>query len=284
MAVALGILVAMSFGSADFLGGRASRTAPTVTVLFVAQATAVVLAIVVAVLVSADITGRDLALGAAAGALNVVGLGFLYQGLATGRMGVVAPVTAVVAAMVPIAWGLASGERPSALTWIGVALAVGAGGLVAREPSDPDVSDDGAGVRNAVVLAVVAGLALGSSFVLYAETHDDSGMWPVFTARLAAIALVGIAVAVMATRGSVTWPSGSGRNLALGAGVLDVAATTLLLVAVREGLTVVVAPVAALAPAFTVVWAWIVLHERVTRHQIAGLLIALTGLVLIAAG
>jgi drug/metabolite transporter (DMT)-like permease len=283
MAVALGILVAMSFGSADFLGGRASRTAPTVTVLFLVQATAVLLAIVVAVLVSADITGRDLAFGAVAGALNVVGLGFLYQGLATGRMGVVAPVTAVVAAMVPIAWGLASGERPSALTWIGVALAVGAGGLVAREPSDPNV-EAGVGVRNAVVLAVVAGLALGSSFVLYAETHDDSGMWPVFTARLAAIALVGIAVVVMATRGPVTWPSGSGRNLALGAGVLDVAATTLLLVAVREGLTVVVAPVAALAPAFTVVWAWIVLHERVTRHQIAGLLIALTGLVLIAAG
>ncbi len=281
MAVALGIIVAFSFGSGDFLGGRASRDAPTVTVLFVAQLVALAGALMAALLVSADVTGRDLWFGAAAGTLNVLGLGLLYRGLATGRMGIVAPVTAVVGAVVPILWGVVTDERPSAVTWVGVALAVGAGGLVAREPDDEDAAG---GVRRAVVLAVTAGAALGSSFVLYAETSETSGMWPVFTARVAALAGVGLVVAILTTRSPAHWPRNRTRTLAVGAGILDVAATTLLLVAVREGLTVVVAPVAALAPAFTVVWAWIVLHERVTRHQIAGLALALTGLVLIAAG
>jgi drug/metabolite transporter (DMT)-like permease len=281
VAVLLGVIVAMSFGSADFLGGRASRAAPTLTVLLVGQFVAVLGAIVVALVVGADVEGRDLAYGAAAGTCNIVGLGLLYQGLATGRMGVVAPVTAVVAAVVPIVWGLTNDERPSALVWVGVALAVGAGGLVAREP---DTDDAGGRVSGAVLIAVTAGLALGSSFVLYAETRDESGFWPILTARTAAIVLVAVAVAVMAVRGGIRWPKGHARTLALGAGALDIAATTLLLVAVREGLTVVVAPIASLAPAFTVVWAWAVLREPVTRHQVVGLFVASLGLVLIAAG
>jgi drug/metabolite transporter (DMT)-like permease len=280
MAVALGVLVAMSFGTADFLGGRASRSAPTVAVLMVAQCIALVGAIIVASVVRADVRGEDLAFGAAAGALNVAGLGFLFQGLATGRMGVVAPVTAVVAAVVPIVWGVAAGERPSMVTWVGLVLAVGAGGIVAREP---DTAEDGA-LSNAVVLAVCGGIGLGMSFVLFAETHDDSGMWPVFSARLAAIAVVGVGIAVLTTRRAIEWPSHDARTLALGAGALDVAATTLLLVAVREGLMVVVAPLVALAPVFTVIWAWLVLREPVTRLQVAGLVTALAGLVLIAAG
>ncbi len=281
MAALLGVFVAMSFGSADFLGGRASRTAPTLTVLLVGQVVAVVGALVIALVVGADVEGRDLAYGAAAGVGNVVGLGLLYQGLATGRMSVVAPVTAVVAAIVPIAWGVLHDERPSALTWIGAALAVGAGALVAREP------DDGGGrgrTSRTVLLAVTAGVAFGASLVLFAQTRDESGFWPVLTARTAAIVLVGLGVAVVALRGGLRWPTGHARNLALGAGALDVTATVLLLVAVREGLTVVVAPVAALAPAFTVMWAWVVLREHVTRHQVIGLAVALVGLALIAAG
>jgi len=281
MAVLLGVLVAMSFGSADFLGGRASRAAPTLTVLLVGQVVAVVGALVITLVVGADVEGRDLAYGAAAGACNVVGLGLLYQGLASGRMSVVAPVTAVTAAIVPIVWGVLHDERPSGLTWAGAALAIAAGALVAREPDEEGVR----GHRSAAaLLAVTAGIALGASLVLYAETRDESGFWPVLTARTAAIILVGLVVLVVGLRGGIAWPHGHARKLALGAGALDVTATALLLLAVREGLTVVVAPVAALAPAFTVMWAWAVLREHVTRHQVIGLGIALTGLVLISAG
>jgi drug/metabolite transporter (DMT)-like permease len=106
----------------------------------------------------------------------------------------------------------------------------------------------------------------------------------VLWARLAAVALVALAVLVLRRRGGMAFPQGDARRLALGAGGLDVLATTLLLVALRRGLAVVVAPVASLAPGMTVVLAWRVQRERIGRAQAVGLGLAGVGLVLIAAG
>src|SRR5687768_6734051 len=136
LAVLLGLLVAASFGAGDFAGGRASQSSSTAGVLLVSQASAATGAIVVALAFSAEINSHDLVLGACAGALNVVALGLLYQGLSTGRMSVVAPVTAVVGAVFPITWGLVQGERPSALALVGVAAAVAAGALIGITHSD----------------------------------------------------------------------------------------------------------------------------------------------------
>lgn len=284
MAVSLGLLVAITYGSGDYFGGRASRDAPTVGVLFVAQCIALIGAAVVAVVVSAEVGGGDVAFGAVAGVLNAAGLGMLYRGLATGRMGVVAPVTAVVAAVVPIVWGLTSGERPSSITLIGVVVAVGAGGVVAREPDVPDEPPT-TDARTALLLALGAGSAFGLSFVCFAETSDGSGYWPLLIARVAAVLVVGTTVLAVARRDRPSvLPRRGPRRLAVAAGVLDVTATVLLLTALREGLVVVVAPMAALAPAFTVIWAWALLKEPITRHQLVGLGLALAGLVLIAAG
>ena len=135
-------------------------------------------------------------------------------------------------------------------------------------------------------MAVAAGAALGTSFIMFAKTSSGSGYWPVLSARLAAVVLVGLVVLVLVlTRpGSVTFPAGRDRALALGAGGLDVLATTLLVIAVRRELAVVVAPVASLAPGMTVVLAWRVLHERIGRSQLVGLGVAGLGLVLIASG
>jgi drug/metabolite transporter (DMT)-like permease len=284
VAVLLGILVAAGYGSGDFLGGRAARDAPALGVLFLAQCTALVGAVVAALAVAADPTPADLALGVAAGVANAGGLGLLYRGLATGRMGVVAPVTAVVAAIIPIAWGLGTGERPSAVTLIGVVVAVAAGGVVAREPESAD-EPASAGTRAALGMALGAGFLFGWSFVAFAETGDGSGFWPVLVARVAAVTVVGLVVVVVTRRlrGSVL-PRDHPRPLSVGAGALDVLSTVLLLTAVREGLVVVVAPLAALAPTFTVVWAWTLLREPVTRPQVLGIALSLTGLVLIAAG
>ena len=279
LAVVLGVLVASAYGSGDFLGGRASKTASTPGVLLYSQLSAAVGAIAVALVFSADVHGRDLLYGALAGAGNVTALGFLYQGLSSGQMGVVAPVSAVVASIFPITWGLLQGERPPTLVLIGVTLAVGAGALIGVSS---DVSR--AGARVAVLLAVGAGVGFGSSFILFAETSSESGNWPVLAARFSAVAVESIAVAVIATRRRIVFPRGQDRWLALGAGALDVTATSLLLLAVRHGFIVVVAPVAALAPAMTVVLAWWFLKEKVGRMQLAGLLVALPALVLIASG
>lgn len=284
MAVVLGLLVSVAFGSGDFLGGRAARDAPALGVLFVAQCSALVGAVVVAGLVGADSGPRDLAFGATAGILGAGGVGLLYLGLATGRMGVVAPVTAVVAAVIPVVWGLASGERPSTLTLVGVVLAVGAGGVVAREPDFPDEPPTGE-ARAALVMALGAGAMFGASFVCFAETGDDSGYVPVLVARVAAVLVVGVAVGTVTLRHRRSvLPRDHPRPLAIAAGAFDITATVLLVTAVRKGLVVVVAPLAALAPAFTAVWAWTLLEEPVTRHQVVGIALSLAGLVLIAAG
>ena len=282
MAVLLGVLVAASFGSGDFLGGRASRRAPTLTVLMVAQATAVLGAIVVCLLVSARVGVHDIVFGALAGSINIVGIGLLYQGLAVGRMGVVAPVTALVSAVLPVAWGVANGERPSWVVVFGVVLAVVAGVLISRRQAE-----DQAGMPNAsgIAWSLGSGACLGASLVLYLQTSTASGLWPVLAARAAAFVLVALLLAIVARRRvSLPFPRGADQVLALGAGILDVTATSLLLLAVREGLVVVVSPLAALAPAATVVLARFVLGERLHSAQRIGLLFALAGLVLIVAG
>jgi drug/metabolite transporter (DMT)-like permease len=280
VAVVLGVLVAVAFGSGDFVGGRASMSTPTATVLVVSQWCAVVGAVVVTLAVGAHVSASDLVYGACAGGVNVVGLGLLYRGLASAAMGVVAPVTAVTASVLPVAWGLARGERPSVVVLLGAVLAIAAGGLIARE-SQPT---GGRALASGTMLAVAAGAMLGTSLVLYAETSAGSGFWPVLTGRAAAAVLATAFVAVLASRRELAFPAGNARVLAVAAGVLDVTATVLLLEALRHGLLVVVAPVAALAPGFTVVLAWVVLREHLERHQWVGLLVALTGLVLVAVG
>jgi drug/metabolite transporter (DMT)-like permease len=277
MAVFLGLLVAVSFGSGDFLGGTASRRVPTLDVLGLVQVFALAGAVVYTLALGGHASTRDVGLGAAAGSLNVVALGCLYFGLATGRMGIVAPLTAMIAACIPVVWGLANGEDLGTLSLVGVLLAIGAGGLIARERSGADET----GRSRALWLALAAGLLFGTSLVLYSETGHDSGAWPVLAGRAGAAALV--LVAVVAMRGSLRFARPQ-RWMAMGAGVLDVTATALLLVAIRDGLVALVAPVAALGPAFTVMWAWLILREPVGRVQLAGIAIGIAGLVMIAAG
>ncbi len=280
MGVTVGLLAALFFGSGDFLGGRASQHAPTRKVLLLSQASAGVGAIVLVLVIHGDPIGRDLAYGAAAGVANGAGLGLLYRGLATGAMGVVAPVTAVVGAVVPVAWGIASGERPGALVLAGIVVAVVAGGLVSREA---DADGRAGAVSSGLLLAVAAGAGLGASFVLFAHTGERSGPWPVLAARTTAVA--GAAVVALARRRSGgSRLSSVATRFAVGAGVCDVLATTFLVLAIRRDLAVVVAPIAALAPGFTVLWAWAMLREPLSRLQSAGLLLALCGLAMIAGG
>jgi drug/metabolite transporter (DMT)-like permease len=277
LAVFLGVCVAACFGSGDFFGGLASKRLGTLVVLTLAQVAALAAAIVYALAFAGDPTGRDLAFGAVAGGLNLVGLGVLYHGLATGRMGVVAPVTAVVSSVIPVVYATSTGEHPSTVALAGVVCAIVAAGLIAAERSGPIDFD----VRREVLLSVFAGLLFGASFILYTETGDDSGFWPVLTARAVAVPLVVLALVV--TRTSFRSEPRE-RRLALAAGFLDVSATALLLLAVREGLTSLVAPLAAMGPAFTVALAWIVLKEPIARIQVAGLCLGLVGLSLIASG
>jgi drug/metabolite transporter (DMT)-like permease len=275
MAVLVGLLVAASFGSGDFLGGLASRRDNTLTVLAWAQLAALGGALIIALIWGGPLTANAVLLGAGAGLLNMMALGCLFQGLAIGQIGQVAPAAAVIGAVLPVAWGLAIGERPPALALAGVGLAVLAGALISAEKDEQRAE----GARIALLLAVLAGIGFGTSFILFADSSHHPGFWPVLSARVAAVVGVWLIVLISGAPRTLAAPS---RRLAASAGFLDVAATTLLIVAVRTGLTAVVAPVASLAPGFTVMHAWWYLHEKVSRLQTVGLGIALVGLSLIA--
>jgi drug/metabolite transporter (DMT)-like permease len=179
----------------------------------------------------------------------------------------------------PVAWGLARGESPSVLASLGIALAIGAGGLIAVEGGVKGTTAFAQGATQ----AVVAGIAFGSSLVLYSSTPSSSGQWPVLTSRVGAFVAASVALTVARRSRVLTMPSGSARTYALAAGVVDVTGTSLLVIAVRHNLLVVVAPVVALAPAFTVVLARVLGGERLRAVQRFGLLVALVGLILIAA-
>jgi len=283
VAVLLGVLVALSYGAGDFLGGLATRAQSVTTVVAASQASALVLLVVVVPLEGAALGWDDVGLGALSGVVGVVGVLLLYQGLATGAMGVVAPVTAVGAAVVPLGVGLATGERPAVLALIGAAVALAAVALVARggEPAGAGAEGEGpAQAGSPLLLAVGAGVAFGLVFVLLGATDDEAGFWPLLGARTLSVSLL----AVWLLRARVPFlPRPGSRLVVVGAGLLDVTANALYLLAVREGLLSLVAVLSSLYPAATVVLARVVLGERLRPAQLAGLGLGLAGVTMIAA-
>ncbi len=244
MAVLLGVFVALSFGTGDFFGGRATGRSSAVGTLVISQACGFAAAVVLALATAATVASHDIGLGVCAGAVNVVGLGLLYRALAEHAVGVVAPIAAVVGSLVPVTWGLLQGERPSALSFCGIVLAISAGALISR-----DQREVAGGWAAGAPIAAVAGFALGASLVLFSETSPDSGMWPVLAARGTAALLVwAFALVLLVRHHPQPVPHGRMIWIALAAGLLDVAGSAFLLLAIRHGLIVIVAPLAALAP------------------------------------
>jgi drug/metabolite transporter (DMT)-like permease len=278
MEVVLGALVALSYGSGDFLGGISAKRLPTITVLLVSQAVGLGAAVLLVVaLRDAPPAAHIFILSAAAGVVGVVALGLLFRGLALGRMSVVAPLSAIGGGVLPVLWGLLRGERPSALALAGVGLALVAAAVVGRgaehDPA-PAVSP-----RVELALGAGAGVGFGVVFILLAESSSGSGMWPVFIARCASVPLLAVTAVVL---GRPIRIEGADLAPVAGAGLCDVAANALVVLAVRRGLLSLVAPVASLYPATTVVLARFLLHERIGRQRAGGLAVGLAGLALIA--
>ena len=265
------------YGTADFLGGLASRRVVAVVVTLVSQCAGLVsLLIVLPVAHGTGPAGADLAWGAAGGLAGAVALVCFYWALAAGTMSVVAPLTAVVSAVVPVVTGLALGERPSAWALLGVALALPAIALIARETAEGHRR----ATRKVLLAALAAGAGFGFFFVALARTTGDSGLWPLVAARAASISLLALVVAVTGRR-----PAAARAALAmiLTAGVLDTTANALYLAAASRGLLSLVAVIAALYPASTVVLARVVLGERVQRWQLGGFALAAVAVALVAA-
>jgi drug/metabolite transporter (DMT)-like permease len=282
--VLLGAVVALTYGSADFLGGLSSRRLPVPVVLVVGQLTGLLL-IAVLVVTTGDQhpTHSALAHGAAAGLAGFVGLSLFFQGLATGSMSVIAPITAMGSAVVPFAWAVvAGGERPGVAASIGVVLAVVGVAIVSRPPE----ADGNRPRPFHVARAGASGAAFGLVFVLLGDAGDQSGLYPVLASRLVSFPLAVIwLTAYVARTGWRPPPAVRTKGTAallVSQGVLDSTANSVFIAAAASGLLSEVSVVSALYPAPTVVLAAVVLHERISRVQRAGLALVLAGVALIA--
>lgn len=282
MPIALAGLASLLWGTADFLGGLAASGWRAERVAAISQVVGLGVLLVLAPAITGPLApGPDLAWGAAAGIAGAVGATLLYRSLAIGPMNVAAPTIAVVVAIVPAAVGLVQGERPGTLALAGVALAIVAVAMVGSA-SAPGPTELRPSVR-VLVLAAAAGLTLGLANVAFAQTSEESGLWPVTATKLVAgVILWSLVLATRVSDGS----SAPRRNvrLALWTGLVDVAATTALLLALQRGSLVIVSVLGSLFPAVTVVLARFVLQERIARLQAVGLALALAAVVMIVAG
>ena len=281
MAILLSLAAAFTYGAGDFVGGLMSKRNDVLRVVFLSQQFGWIPLLLAVPFINEGPPDRDTLLwGAAAGIAGVTGVVLLYRGLAIGRMSVVAPITAIEAAALPVLFGLATGERPGAASLVGVAVAIVAVGLISRAEEVPTEGGDVLGQKG-IAEALGAGFAFAAFFILLDGVGDDSGLWPIIAVRVVSFAL--LAGAVLGTRTSLKPQPGSWGGIAL-AGMLDVAANILYLLATREGLLLLVAVITSLYPAMTVLLARVVLRERLIRHQVFGLGLAAIGITLIAAG
>lgn len=278
----LALASAAFYGAADFFGGIAAKRAATVVIAFVAQlAGLVLLALILPLLPSSSPVTSDYGWGAASGVAGSVGVALLYRALAIGTMSVVAPITAVCAAAVPVLVALVLGERPGVWAVIGIMLAALAIVLLSRGVSESSARAPQSHAGSAAGLALISGVAVGLFFLCLAQTSDDAGIWPLITGRSVSVPLFGLMA--VASRQRLGLEFGVARN-AVTCGILDMLANALYLVATRYGPLSLVATLASLYPASTVILARFTLGERLTRAQALGVVCALAAVVLIVGG
>ena len=276
MAVVLAVSSAVVYGASDFLGGLASRKATVFGVVALSQLAGLVALLALLPWLGGPVTRADLGWGAAAGLVGATGLLVFFRALARGVMSVIAPVTAVTAAAVPVLAGLLGGNKIGPVAGAGIVLALIAVVLVSAEGGLGQLR----AARPATLGApLIAGTAFGCFFVLLDRTSADAGLTPLVGARIASFLLV-IVVALVGRR-SLRVGRGA-LPFVLASGVGDMTANALFLLATQqEGQLAITGVLASLYPVSTVVLAQSLLRERLVRAQFAGLAAAVGAVVLI---
>ena len=280
----LALASALTWGAGDFFGGLATRQAKAVSTTLVSQFVGLIGLVVVSLLgAGGSLVGRDLAWGTAAGLCAVAGLGMFYEAMGRGAFGPVASVTSVVSGGIPIVVGLLLGERPPLTVLFGVYVAVVAIWLIAGEKTKPgDVGNS----RSSMVLALGAGAFFGGYFVLLSRAGGESGLWPLVAGRVAASTALGLTILILGygNPDATGLPPSRSFRLAAIAGLLDASANALYFYARRHGMLSVVAVVASVYPASTILLARIALRERVNRRRMVGMVTGLVAVSVIARG
>jgi len=276
--VALALAASLSWGIGDFGGGLGARRAHVIWVLVVSQVAGLALVGTMFLATQPQTpTGHELAWGAFAGAMGVVGLGAFYRALAVGTMGIVGPISAT-GAIVPVVYGLARGEQPSPLQAVGIGVAVAGVAAASLEPLP-----EGAGrqLATGVGLSLVAAVGFGSSLLGLNRVSQAGVVWGTLSFRLTSVPIVLVAALLMRPSAARLRPV---IPLLVVTGLFDTGANLLYGASSRHGLISVVAVLGSLYPVVLVALAYFVLKERISRPQLAGVALALAGVALISAG
>jgi drug/metabolite transporter (DMT)-like permease len=287
MSVLLGLLAAATYGSSDFLAGLASRRLPPIVVTAGAQALCLLVGLIAVVFYAGEGIGGDALLWSAASGLGSAGGTFaLYRGLGGGEMSVVATLSGLLTAVIPVIVGLATGDSLTALAAVGIIAAIPAIGLVSWSGSN------GSGGGSGAIWGILAGLGFGLLFVGYDRAGSGAGAWPLVGAEGVATLLTAGPALLALRRGEreggpaadASAADRRGFGLLLAAGLLAGAANLSFIIANHHGELAVVAVLTALYPGFTVILARIVLGERWSSAQKIGLVTALLATFLVSLG
>jgi drug/metabolite transporter (DMT)-like permease len=272
--VVFGLAASMCWGSGDFTGGLASRRATASRVVIAVYLVGFVLLVALALAGHEPIPRPvDLLWGALSGAVSVVSLIAFYSALSSGKMGVAAPVSAVLTAALPVIFSALTVGLPTPLQLGGFGLGLLAIGLISR-PERTNVPPKGLG------LAALAGCGFGCFFILISRVSPGAIFWPLAVARLTSVVAL---LSVMRLRREQILLGASVAPLVLLAGILDAVGNAFFVLAAHSGRLDVAAVLSALYPAATVLLATLVLRERATRIQAAGIMLGLVAIPLISA-
>jgi drug/metabolite transporter (DMT)-like permease len=276
LGVVLALSSALAYGAADFIGGVGSRRHSSWQVVLVGQAAGALVMLAAGLMLPGSPVPLDFAWALLAGAGSATGSIFLFRGLARGRMGLVAPISAVGAAALPVLVGVVLGERPTWLVWVGVLAALPGIWLVSRETTSGPTR-----TRGALVDGAIAGVGFGVLFIALAQISDDAGVLPLAANQvIGAILTMGTATSLgqpwRPCRGVLGWGSASG--------VLGASGTLAFMVATGATSLGIAGVLASLYPAVTVLLAAGVLGERIGTGQRAGIGICTLAVATLAAG
>jgi uncharacterized membrane protein len=297
--IVFALAAAVMYGSADFLGGAASRRSRALSVAALSVPAGALIMLLAAVVAGDPVPTTGLGWAVAAGAFGAAGLLVFYTGLAVGPMSVVAPVSALMSTILPVGVAVATGERLGVRVYLGVVVCLAAIVLVSlergvwparRARGQAGAAADGQGhgrsLRHHAALrgfgyGIVCGTLFGVFFTCLRYAGTSGVFWPVAIARLANCAVV--LAAVVLARAKPVGREAGGRVLAaaVGSGVIDSTANLFYVLATRAGLFGVAIVLTSLYPGITVLLARVVLRERIHVVQRIGLLLAAAGVILV---
>lgn len=289
LVVVIGLVGALIFGSADFLGGLAAKRISSIRVTALAAVTGLVALLLALPLIGGTWSAEAVLYGGLSGIAGAGAIVLLYACLAIGPMSILSPLTAVVSAIVPMTAGLLRGERLETLGYLALGIALIAVVLVGFVPEKDAVRPS----LRALTMATGSGILIGVFMILIDLTPDDSGLVPLVANRAVNATLMFGTVLVLvllsrrsarrlgpATGAPIATVAGAGwlpgLRLAIFCGILDAVANTMMLLGLRLGDLTVMSVLTAMYSAGTIILAAIVLKERLTRLQILGLVLALT--------